>query len=212
MLNSLVRLYYCYYYYCKVALRRAHCTSFCRNPVLKLLHARTHISRDHESHPIDHSLHIEYVQSVSLALGKHTRLSVICLILQGKDINLFPVHKEDWEELIHQFGHQDESILVWSGLKLHFSLAFPRHEQDDQSPTRGMESLTQKHSFSFQNCKTDLLNCFPGNTPWILKHFSKAKSWVEGLWYWGRAPAALGTVTQSFSSQPSNNQFFQHPP
>lgn len=80
------------YYYCKLALcsalRRVCCPSFCRNPVLKLLHARTNISchreKYYESHPSVHSLRVEHEQSVSLTLEKHTPLFVTGFILQGE--------------------------------------------------------------------------------------------------------------------------------
>lgn len=90
-------LFFFNYYYCKLALcnaLRLCCPSFCRNPIWKLLHARTNISCDreknHGSHPNGHSLHVEYEQSHSWKT--HTSLSHRVYPTGGK-INLFSVYK-----------------------------------------------------------------------------------------------------------------------
>lgn len=107
------------YYYCTLALcnalRRVCCTSFCRNPVLKLLHARTGISCDreknHKSHPSDHNSHVEYEQSVSLTVEKHTHLSVTGFILQGEKKKSF---------FSAQIGLRIINPSVWPSSQKHF--------------------------------------------------------------------------------------------
>lgn len=114
------QLAYFFNYYCKLALcnirRTVRSTRFCRNRILKSLHAGTHTVCDHEkkhgSHPTDHGSHIEYVWSVRLTLGKHTHLSVTWFILQGKNKSLFSA----------QVGLRIINPSVWPSSWKHFVL------------------------------------------------------------------------------------------
>lgn len=76
----------------------------------------------------------------------------------------------------------------------------------------GTESLTQKHSFSFWNCKTDSLSYFLGTILWATKNFSRGKSWAEGLWHCRKAPSAPDLLCSLWAHSPSRTSSWHPPP
>lgn len=139
----------------------------------------------------------------SVWLLKNMHLSQLQgLPYRGKNKPLFSVQVGHYSISLAKTSSQKHFVCVcWSHNFVQLSLDVSKIS----IPQNGTESLTQKHSFSFWNCKTDFLSYFLGNTLWTMKNFTTGKELSRGF-----VTLKESSYCPSFAAQSVSSQLFQN--